>query len=159
MKLRPSLDKTYGKPTPLTLEEINELISRFAWAAEVLAKAGADGIIVRILTRPTLQGARAANTTQLHGSHGYLLNQFLSPLTKHRTDKVSPSSEPPNAAFQPTDSVLQYGGTIENRARFILDVVNAIKAKLPSSSFVIGVKFSCHDCMSTRRQRLPCQIY
>lgn len=58
VKLKPSLDKTYGKPTPLTLDEINEIISRFAWAAEVLAKAGADGIIVRILTLPTRQGAQ-----------------------------------------------------------------------------------------------------
>src|SRR5699024_5131063 len=45
VQLRPSLDKTYGKPTPLTLGEIDELISRYAWAAEVMAKAGADGII------------------------------------------------------------------------------------------------------------------
>lgn len=47
VQLKPCLDKTYGKPTPLTLGEIDELISRYAWAAQVMAKAGADGIIVR----------------------------------------------------------------------------------------------------------------
>lgn len=47
VQLRPCLNKTYGKPTPLTLAEIDELISRYAWAAEVMSKAGADGIIVR----------------------------------------------------------------------------------------------------------------
>lgn len=45
-KLEPCLDKTYGKPTPLTKDEIRDLATRYAWAAEVLAKAGADGIIV-----------------------------------------------------------------------------------------------------------------
>lgn len=47
VQLKPCLDKTYGKPKSLTLEEIDELVSRYAWAAEVLSKAGADGIIVR----------------------------------------------------------------------------------------------------------------
>lgn len=46
VQLRPYLNKTYGKPTPLTLEEIRELIARYVWAAESLHKAGADGIIV-----------------------------------------------------------------------------------------------------------------
>jgi 2,4-dienoyl-CoA reductase-like NADH-dependent reductase (Old Yellow Enzyme family) len=41
------LDKSYGKPTPLSKDEINDIIWRFAWAAETCIKAGADGIIVR----------------------------------------------------------------------------------------------------------------
>lgn len=40
----------------------------------------------------------------------------------------------------------QYGGSLENRARFILGIVNAIKAALPSDRFVIAAKFSCQDC-------------
>jgi 2,4-dienoyl-CoA reductase-like NADH-dependent reductase (Old Yellow Enzyme family) len=48
VQLQPSMNKTYGKPSPLTVTEIRELISRFAWAAGVLATAGADGIIVRL---------------------------------------------------------------------------------------------------------------
>lgn len=50
MQLKPCLNKTYGKPTALTVQEIEELTARYVWAAEVLAKAGADGIIVRIAT-------------------------------------------------------------------------------------------------------------
>ena len=41
---------------------------------------------------------------------------------------------------------LQYGGCLENRARFILQIAHAIKARLPSDRFVIAVKFNCHDC-------------
>jgi 2,4-dienoyl-CoA reductase-like NADH-dependent reductase (Old Yellow Enzyme family) len=43
----------------------------------------------------------------------------------------------------------QYGGSLENRARFVLELVNAIKVKLPSEEFVIAAKLSCHDCKST----------
>lgn len=46
-QLGPCLNKTYGKPTPLSKEEIKDLIFRYVWASEVLFKAGADGIIVR----------------------------------------------------------------------------------------------------------------
>ncbi|KIW29275.1 uncharacterized protein PV07_05100 [Cladophialophora immunda] len=106
VQLGPCLNKTYGKPVALTKAEIAELVARYVWAADVLAQAGADGIM-------------------LHGAHGYILNQFLSPLTNRRTD--------------------EYGGSLENRARFILEIVNAIKAKLPSDQFVIAVKFNCQD--------------
>ncbi|KAJ5171001.1 uncharacterized protein N7500_003784 [Penicillium coprophilum] len=104
--LEPCLNKTYGKPSPLTKAEIKDLVSRYVWASEVLAKAGADGII-------------------LHASHGYIMNQFLSPKINKRTD--------------------EYGGSLENRARFILEIVNAIKAKLPSNKFVIAAKLNCQD--------------
>jgi 2,4-dienoyl-CoA reductase-like NADH-dependent reductase (Old Yellow Enzyme family) len=45
-QLDPCLNKTYGKPSPLTRAEIKDLQNRYVWAAEVLFKAGADGIIV-----------------------------------------------------------------------------------------------------------------
>lgn len=47
VQLEPCLKKTYGRPTPLSKLEIKELIGQYVWAADVLAKAGADGIIVR----------------------------------------------------------------------------------------------------------------
>lgn len=47
-QLEPCLNKTYGMPSPLTKAEIKDLVSRYVWASEVLAKAGADGIIVSI---------------------------------------------------------------------------------------------------------------
>ncbi|OJJ34012.1 hypothetical protein ASPWEDRAFT_69763 [Aspergillus wentii DTO 134E9] len=106
VQLKPCLNKTYGVPSPLTKEQIAELVARYVWAAEVVDKAGGDGII-------------------LHASHGYIMNQFLSPLINTRTD--------------------EYGGSLENRARFILEVVNAIKAKLPSDRFVIAAKLNCQD--------------
>lgn len=47
-QLEPCLNKTYGMPSPLTKAEIKDLVSRYVWASEVLAKAGADGIIVSV---------------------------------------------------------------------------------------------------------------
>ncbi|KAH8691471.1 hypothetical protein BGW36DRAFT_363802 [Talaromyces proteolyticus] len=74
-QLHPCFNKTYGKPTPLTRDEIRDLIRR----------------------------------------HGYIMSQFLSPKTNKRMD--------------------EYGGCLENRARFLLDIVNAIKSELPSDRF------------------------
>ncbi|KAK7741825.1 hypothetical protein SLS53_004889 [Cytospora paraplurivora] len=73
---------------------------------------------------------------QLHGAHGYLLAQFLAPSTNKRTD--------------------EYGGSVLNRARIILEVADAIKARVKDKSFVLGIKinsvefqsggFSSEDC-------------
>ncbi|CAE6501084.1 unnamed protein product [Rhizoctonia solani] len=57
---------------------------------------------------------------QIHGAHGYLLAQFLSQTTNNRTD--------------------EYGGSIENRARIVKEVVEAIRAKVADPKFVIGIK-------------------
>ncbi|OAP59552.1 hypothetical protein AYL99_06850 [Fonsecaea erecta] len=60
---------------------------------------------------------------QLHGAHGYLLAQFLSQTTNKRTD--------------------QYGGSLQNRARLILEIAQSIRKKLPASSgFVLGIKIN-----------------
>ncbi|KAL6244628.1 hypothetical protein RBB50_008156 [Rhinocladiella similis] len=60
---------------------------------------------------------------QLHGAHGYLLAQFLSQTTNKRTD--------------------QYGGSIENRARIIIEIAQSIRQKLPGSSgFMLGIKMN-----------------
>ncbi|PSR82749.1 NADH oxidase [Coniella lustricola] len=97
-----AVGKGHGVPRPATAEDIAHVIEGFAHAAEYLEKAGFDGI-------------------QLHGAHGYLLAQFLSPTTNQRTDK--------------------YGGSLENRMRLILEVAAAIKARV-SSSFVLGIKIN-----------------
>ena len=61
---------------------------------------------------------------ELHGAHGYLLHQFLSPLSNRRTD--------------------QYGGTLENRMRFPLEVFDAVRAIFPADR-PIGVRVSATD--------------
>jgi 2,4-dienoyl-CoA reductase-like NADH-dependent reductase (Old Yellow Enzyme family) len=61
---------------------------------------------------------------ELHGAHGYLLHQFLSPIANKRTD--------------------QYGGSLQNRMRYPLEVFDAIRAVFPASK-PIGVKVSASD--------------
>jgi 2,4-dienoyl-CoA reductase-like NADH-dependent reductase (Old Yellow Enzyme family) len=93
---------TFAKPRAATEEDIQNVIDGFAHAAEYLEKAGYDGI-------------------QLHGAHGYLLAQFLSPTTNKRTDK--------------------YGGSLENRARLIVEVGQEVR-KRTSPNFVLGIKLN-----------------
>ncbi|WP_407702868.1 NADH:flavin oxidoreductase/NADH oxidase [Thiobacillus sedimenti] len=61
---------------------------------------------------------------ELHAAHGYLLHQFLSPLSNRRDDR--------------------YGGTLENRMRFPLEVFDAVRAVLPAG-FPLGVRISATD--------------
>jgi len=75
-------------PRELSKEEIEEIVKAFGKAAERAVKAGFDAI-------------------EIHGAHGFLLSQFLSPLTNRRND--------------------EYGGTVENRMRFPLEVVKEVK--------------------------------
>jgi 2,4-dienoyl-CoA reductase-like NADH-dependent reductase (Old Yellow Enzyme family)/thioredoxin reductase len=79
------------QPRELTLEEIEALIVCFGQAAERAKKAGFDGV-------------------EIHGAHGYLISEFLSPLSNRRQDA--------------------YGGSVENRARFLLDVIKAIRERV-----------------------------
>jgi anthraniloyl-CoA monooxygenase len=73
----------------------------------------------------TQRAARAGfDILELHCAHGYLLSSFLSPLTNHRQDA--------------------YGGDVENRARYPLQVFNAIRAVWPLDK-PISVRLSCHD--------------
>lgn len=90
----------FGKPHAATQDEINRVIDGFAHAAEYLENAGYDGI-------------------ELHGAHGYLLAQFLSPSTNNRTDK--------------------YGGSLENRLRITLEIATEVRKRV-SKSFIVGMK-------------------
>jgi len=79
------------KTRMLQVAEMEAIADDFARAAERAAKAGCDGV-------------------ELHGAHGYLLNQFFSPLLNKRDDK--------------------YGGSLENRIRFPLLVVEKVRERL-----------------------------
>lgn len=113
---------TFEKPKAMDEGDFENVIEGFAHAAEYLHKAGFDGI-------------------QLHGAHGYLLSQFLSPTTNKRTDK--------------------YGGSLENRARIILEIADAIRSRVTDPSFSISIKvnsvefqdggFSTDDCKTLCR--------
>jgi len=95
----------FKKPKPLTESEIFDIIERFGNTALILKEAGFTGI-------------------QIHGAHGYLVSQFLSPLTNLRKD--------------------QWGGSLNNRARFVLEVYRNIRSKV-GSAFPIGIKINSAD--------------
>ncbi|KAJ9650784.1 hypothetical protein H2198_009921 [Neophaeococcomyces mojaviensis] len=89
--------------------------------------AAADKEIREIVARFTHSAEYLAKAgfdgIQLHAAHGYLLGQFLSQTTNQRQD--------------------EYGGSLENRSRIILDIASSIRGKLPSSSgFILGIKIN-----------------
>ncbi|MEE8471709.1 MAG: FAD-dependent oxidoreductase [Dehalococcoidia bacterium] len=92
-------------PRELTVEEIRGLVDLFAQAARRAGEAGFDAI-------------------ELHGAHGYLLCQFLSPRSNHRRD--------------------EYGGDIRGRARFPLEIVAAIRREV-GRDFPIIFRFSADE--------------
>ncbi|GAB2546825.1 nitroreductase family deazaflavin-dependent oxidoreductase [Nocardia heshunensis] len=96
-----------GVPAPraLTEDEIGDIIARFGRAARVAEAAGFDGV-------------------QIHGAHGYLVSQFLSPLSNQRTDA--------------------WGGDPEKRRRFVVEVARSIRAAV-SPSFGLGIKLNSAD--------------
>ncbi|MEU5835836.1 NADH:flavin oxidoreductase/NADH oxidase [Streptomyces diacarni] len=87
-----SFDERHSTPTELSRDEIATLVRQFADSAR---RAHAAGFRV----------------VEIHGAHGYLINEFLSPFTNRRTD--------------------EYGGTFEGRTRFALEVVDAVRAVWP----------------------------
>jgi len=80
-------------PSAMSRADLSRVRDAFASAARRAARLGLDAV-------------------QLHGAHGYLLHEFLSPLSNRRTD--------------------EYGGTLENRMRFPLEVFDAVRAAFPA---------------------------
>lgn len=99
------LSKMFPLPKALSDEEIGGLIERFVRTAQLAEQAGFNGV-------------------QLHAAHGYLLSQFLSPLSNQRTDR--------------------WGGSLENRARLLLEVVKAVRAAV-APGFSVAVKLNSAD--------------
>ncbi|MHA6194680.1 NADH:flavin oxidoreductase/NADH oxidase family protein [Pseudomonas wadenswilerensis] len=100
-----TMSRHFGMPRAMDDAMIAEVIQRFANSARLAEQAGFDGV-------------------QIHAAHGYLLSQFLSPLSNQRTD--------------------QWGGTLDNRARLLLEVVKAVRAVV-SPSFAVAVKLNSAD--------------
>jgi 2,4-dienoyl-CoA reductase-like NADH-dependent reductase (Old Yellow Enzyme family) len=103
--LKAPMDKVFNQPRELTEDEIFDIIERFAYAAKLSKDNGFTGV-------------------QIHGAHGYLVSQFLSPDSNIRTDK--------------------WGGSIENRMRFVCEIYKAMR-KAVGDSFPIGVKLNSAD--------------
>lgn len=95
----------YEAPRELTTSEVHDLVQDFAAAAKNAMLAGFDAV-------------------EIHAAHGYLIHQFLSPITNKRNDA--------------------FGGTLENRARFLLEIVKAIRAEV-GEMLPIFVRFSATD--------------
>ncbi|MFM1957588.1 MAG: hypothetical protein RLZ41_987 [Actinomycetota bacterium] len=95
----------YEAPRELSTEEVLELIQDFAKAAKNAVLASFDAV-------------------EIHAAHGYLIHQFLSPITNHRTD--------------------EFGGSLENRARILLEIIKAIRAEV-GDMLPIFVRFSATD--------------
>ena len=97
-------DDGWQVPHALEEEEILQVIERFAEAAGRAERAGFDFI-------------------EMHGAHGYLMFQFLSPLSNRRTDR--------------------WGGSLENRMRFIVEVARAMRKAAPG--LMLGARLSVRD--------------
>lgn len=92
-----AFDETYKQPKEMSVEDIKETVEAFRQGAIRAKQAGFDII-------------------ELHGAHGYLLNEFLSPITNKRTD--------------------EYGGSAENRYRFLKETITAVKEVWEGPLFV-----------------------
>ncbi len=97
--------KLFVTPRAMTEQDILDTITHFAETAQAAERAGFDGV-------------------QIHAAHGYLISQFLSPLSNQRTD--------------------HWGGSIANRARFLLETIAAVRAAV-SPAFTLAVKINSAD--------------
>jgi 2,4-dienoyl-CoA reductase-like NADH-dependent reductase (Old Yellow Enzyme family) len=97
--------RLYPRPEPMTSGQIEETVQRFASTARMAQTAGFDGV-------------------QIHAAHGYLISQFLSPLTNQRQDR--------------------WGGDLDNRARLLVDIVAAVRAEV-GEQFAVSVKLNTAD--------------
>ncbi|KAI0526061.1 NADPH dehydrogenase [Xylaria bambusicola] len=90
----PIAEDDYAMPKEMTTDDIKELLQAFKDAARRAVEAGFD-------------------TIEIHGAHGYLITNFMSPITNHRTDN--------------------YGGSFENRTRLLFETIAAVREVIPAS--------------------------
>ncbi|WP_022666653.1 FAD-dependent oxidoreductase [Desulfospira joergensenii] len=94
-----------GEVRALEIEEIRELVSCFGEAARRCREAGFDFV-------------------EIHGAHGYLINQFMAPNSNIRMD--------------------EYGGSFENRTRFLFEILEAVRTKA-GKDFPVGLRINGND--------------
>ncbi|BDY05789.1 NADH:flavin oxidoreductase/NADH oxidase family protein [Ferrimonas sp. YFM] len=99
------LEKSFNTPRAMTGDEIARTIGAFATAARLAKESGFDGV-------------------QIHGAHGYLVSQFLSPRHNQRED--------------------EWGGDARKRMRFVLEVYRAIRAEV-GDEYPVGIKLNSAD--------------
>ncbi len=99
------LEKSHVIPREMTVDEIHELVDKFARSCGRAKEAGFDAV-------------------QLHGCHGYLISNFISPYANRRSDK--------------------YGGSTENRTRFVREILEKAK-ELAGHEFPILMKMNGDD--------------
>lgn len=87
-------ENAYAMPKEMTTENIQELLQAFKDSARRCVEAGVD-------------------TIEIHGAHGYLISEFLSPITNQRTDA--------------------YGGSFENRTRILFETIAAVREVIPET--------------------------
>ncbi len=99
------LESIIAKPRALSEVEIEDTIERYARTAAIVKQAGFTGV-------------------QVHGAHGYLISQFLSPIANQRTDK--------------------WGGSLANRMRFLLAVIRSVR-EVVGPAYPVGLKLNSAD--------------
>ena len=99
------LESSFAKPRALEEHEIEKIIKRFAISARLAKESGFDGV-------------------QIHGAHGYLVSQFISPQTNLRNDK--------------------WGGSLDNRLRFVSEIYHAIRKEV-GEDYPVGIKLNSAD--------------
>ncbi len=99
-------------------------VDQFPEIPAEISKDEMNGIITAFGESARRAKAWRFHAVQLHGAHGYLINQFLSPLTNRRTD--------------------EYGGSIENRSRFLLDVYHKVR-NMVGNDYPVLIKLNASD--------------
>lgn len=100
-----AFNENYRIPKEMTINDIKDIIKAFKDAAQRALKSGFDLL-------------------ELHCAHGYLIGEFLSPLTNNRND--------------------EYGGSVENRVRFLKEVIKEVKTVWPSHK-PLAIRVSAED--------------
>ncbi|PYH95749.1 FMN binding oxidoreductase [Aspergillus ellipticus CBS 707.79] len=129
-------------PSAVPMDLGEGIVQRFfSWLVFPPSKEMTQGDIERV-TRQFVDAARLMadsgfSGVELHGAHGYLLDQFLNPKTNKRTDA--------------------YGGSAENRAKFVVDIIHSIRKVVPEK-FAVGIKLNSADHSSSTFEDTMTQI-